>query len=703
MGIGAGCSGIEAGPDFPVPEDVLAFRDIEPDPAAFVAILEAEDRRASRPGDLDLLTGSLASPHPGIRRAAARALGRLERSEVMDALLPTLLDPDPSVRVEGANALAQGVRFGEVREVARVREALSAAMEAADGAVLGALARSAGRLPLLEEQDLFRGEAALLAALAAPAGESGPATLGVARGALFLYRNASGSGGVEASGELMRQIEALSREGADAAVRLAAAQARRAAGAVQLELAQAWLADPHPELRREGAGALPGSGMEEVTHALRAAMEDPVDRVRVEGVRSHARLRREGNGCGPLVEAVGDPSDHVGLAALDALAGSPQAGACPADDRLTELMEELVRSLPPGGEEGWHRPTGAMMVLARIDADRARVHLPSFMAHPHPFVRAHAARIAGILGERDLLTLAEDPAPNVREAALQALTGLPGGAPLPVLHAQLLLDDPMLLRTTGLLLEGRSGSRPRGGPTREEVVERLLEALGRTTSARAITTRDARVPLLRRIGEWGNPADAPRLAPYLQDFDPVLAGEAAAILERWTGSPVEPTPDPLPAAPLPSIDRLREMETGRVEVEMAGGGRFLLRLLPFEAPTNAARFVAMAERGDFDGLTLHRVVANFVVQGGSPGANEYAGHGAYTRDELGLPGHWRGTAGISTRGRDTGDGQIFINLVGNLRLDHDYTVFAVVVEGMETVDGIQEGDRVAAVRYRATP
>ena len=95
------------------------------------------------------------------------------------------------------------------------------------------------------------------------------------------------------------------------------------------------------------------------------------------------------------------------------------------------------------------------------------------------------------------------------------------------------------------------------------------------------------------------------------------------------------------------------------------------------------------------------MVPNFVVQGGSPGANEYAGHGGHTRDELGLPGHWRGTVGISTRGRDTGDGQIFMNLVSNLRLDHDYTVFAVVEEGMEVVDAIQEGDRMAAVRVRS--
>jgi cyclophilin family peptidyl-prolyl cis-trans isomerase len=57
-----------------------------------------------------------------------------------------------------------------------------------------------------------------------------------------------------------------------------------------------------------------------------------------------------------------------------------------------------------------------------------------------------------------------------------------------------------------------------------------------------------------------------------------------------------------------------------------------------------------------------------------------------------LVSHWRGTVGASTRGRDTGDGQFFINLVDNLRLDHDYTVFGEVVIGMEVVDLVAEGD-----------
>ena len=58
-----------------------------------------------------------------------------------------------------------------------------------------------------------------------------------------------------------------------------------------------------------------------------------------------------------------------------------------------------------------------------------------------------------------------------------------------------------------------------------------------------------------------------------------------------------------------------------------------------------------------DGLTFHRLVPLFVAQGGSPGANEYTGDARFMRDELSLARHERGAVGISTRGRDTGDGQ----------------------------------------------
>ena len=114
-----------------------------------------------------------------------------------------------------------------------------------------------------------------------------------------------------------------------------------------------------------------------------------------------------------------------------------------------------------------------------------------------------------------------------------------------------------------------------------------------------------------------------------------------------------------------------------------------------------ARFTTLARAGRYDGLTFHRVVPNFVIQGGSPGANEYAGASPrYLRDELGTHPHLRGSIGISTRGRDTGDAQIFINLVDLPRLDHDYTVFGRVTMGLDLLDKVLEGAKIESVTVR---
>jgi cyclophilin family peptidyl-prolyl cis-trans isomerase len=108
-----------------------------------------------------------------------------------------------------------------------------------------------------------------------------------------------------------------------------------------------------------------------------------------------------------------------------------------------------------------------------------------------------------------------------------------------------------------------------------------------------------------------------------------------------------------------------------------------------------ARILALAQSGYYDGLVWHRVEPDFVVQGGGLGANEYAGNPRFLRDELGTVPHVRGTVGMSTRGHDTGDAQWFFNLRDNRRLDRDYTLFAEVVEGIDVVDGILEGDVIS--------
>ncbi len=138
-------------------------------------------------------------------------------------------------------------------------------------------------------------------------------------------------------------------------------------------------------------------------------------------------------------------------------------------------------------------------------------------------------------------------------------------------------------------------------------------------------------------------------------------------------------------------------------LRLRGGRALTLRLYAEQAPTAVARFVAQVRAGEWNGRTFHRVEPGFVVQGGSPTANEYAGAATFTRDEFSSLSHVRGTVGISTRGPDTGDGQIFINLVDNARLDFAYTVIGSIVGDASVIDDIVEGDVIEAATTSQAP
>jgi cyclophilin family peptidyl-prolyl cis-trans isomerase len=201
----------------------------------------------------------------------------------------------------------------------------------------------------------------------------------------------------------------------------------------------------------------------------------------------------------------------------------------------------------------------------------------------------------------------------------------------------------------------------------------------------------------------GSATNGGAIASYVTDFDTSVALTAAALATRWSGRAVAAQPRPL-AIETPSWAELESLVGARLRVTMEGGegpGTFEITLDPAEAPLSVARVVRLARRGYFNGLTWHRIAPNFVIQGGSPGANEYAGDGPFMRDELGLRSHVLGTVGISTRGRDTGDAQLFVNLVDNFRLDHDYTIIGRVTSGLDVARHVQEGDRMVRVEVVA--
>ncbi len=237
------------------------------------------------------------------------------------------------------------------------------------------------------------------------------------------------------------------------------------------------------------------------------------------------------------------------------------------------------------------------------------------------------------------------------------------------------------------------------GSTSSGAVPALLNALDRLTAERRENSRDERVAILARLGETETIVDASRLKRNVSDYDSTVAMKAAELVSSWTVSKYSATPHPLPirAEPLAQIFGTRNMQLRITMAPLSGGGVILINLFTTEAPATIARITRLARAHYYDGLSFHRYVPNFVIQGGSPGANEQVGDAQFMRDELGGHSHLRGTVGISTRGHDTGDAQFFVNLVDNKRLDHDYTVFGEVVTGMSVVDKIRAGDVMARV------
>lgn len=128
-------------------------------------------------------------------------------------------------------------------------------------------------------------------------------------------------------------------------------------------------------------------------------------------------------------------------------------------------------------------------------------------------------------------------------------------------------------------------------------------------------------------------------------------------------------------------------------------GNVILDLYPKEAPQTVASFVKLAQDGYFDGLTFHRVVPGFVVQGGDPQGNGQGGPGYTLPAEFSAKKHLRGTVAMArTADPNSAGSQFYICLAPQPSLDNQYTVFGQVTKGMENVDNIKQGDHMLKVR-----
>ena len=128
-------------------------------------------------------------------------------------------------------------------------------------------------------------------------------------------------------------------------------------------------------------------------------------------------------------------------------------------------------------------------------------------------------------------------------------------------------------------------------------------------------------------------------------------------------------------------------------------GPIRVELLPDQAPLTVANFVNLARHGFYDGLDFHRVIPDFMIQGGCPEGSGRGGPGYRFEDETGNGvRHERGVLSMANAGPNTNGSQFFITHVATPWLDGKHTVFGKVVEGLDVVDAIAQGDAIHSVK-----
>jgi cyclophilin family peptidyl-prolyl cis-trans isomerase/HEAT repeat protein len=657
-----------------------------------LAVLQAEDRRASTAADLATLRAGAHSRDPEIARIAVRALGRLERPALIPDILPLLRHAVAEVRAEAANAIGQAAQgWGREKgvEAADLATLVARLKIEGDTDVRAAIAETIGRLPYHDRQQADKAGSALTDFDSRA--ESVTDRLGVAKGLEALIRlnrklpdfRGTDPGVIrgrdpgvirgrdpgvikdpppDTIATLERYVIPRGAEASSGArVRRLALEGLLSAHATGgpdglADLAAKAAADPDAQVRRLATRAAPLS-------VLMASTHDVSPNVRLEAL-GQLKARGAQEMCAASLEAVSDRDTQVALVALDQLSG------CGAMDGAIDTLDHAVNDLSEAAQpRGWHRAAHAIVALAAASPDRAAQSLGQFIASRIWQLRMYAARAATALANREALEkLAIDEEDNVREVAIGGLRAAFGHAADSLFVVQLTRPGYHVVRAAAIALADT--------PNREAAIPALRVAHDRLAAEGRDNSHDARAAIEKALASLG---------------EKIKATDAI----RSAGPGARPRTDPR-ASDL-NADDLRRLASPRAHVTVRGVGAFDLALFTAQAPATVLRFARLAESGYYNGLTFHRVAPNFVIQGGSPGANEYVGDARFMRDELGLWPHVRGAVGISTRGRDTGDAQIFVDLVDNPRLDHEYTVFAQVLNGIDVVDRILEGDIIERI------
>ena len=464
-----------------------------------------------------------------------------------------------------------------------------------------------------------------------------------------------------------RIVAKLSSE--DAAVRWAAAYAlfRLPSDFPQaVEPLKAACADKDAEVRAMAVRALAARGPDEVA-TFEAALGDADWHVRVQAARGLAGTADGAIKLGAKLE--GSMDLHTLLAALEALRGEAarpevQQGA----GRLTSHADERVRCAAavvadlPGGKINATRGCGADQ--ARVSKDTGELR---------ELWEAGDAKVQAAVAEQVGRMVSE------RHGGSKLLAELVDNA-----------KDPGVLAAAADAVNSAADAGWRDQATAVRLAKRLSGNI----------PLEARISIVGALGSLAEPTAAKdALLLALSHHNAAVREAAKKALEKLK-LPVPASVDVDSQPPSKGDTAEAQAKPLRATIQTERGA-IIVDLHGTDAPRTVASFVHLARTGFYKGLVFHRVVPDFVIQGGDPRGDGFGGAPYTLRCEYNQRRYGRGAVGMALAGKDTGSSQFFITHSSHPHLDGRYTLFGQVVEGMDVVDAIQAGDVIKGVVIQA--
>jgi cyclophilin family peptidyl-prolyl cis-trans isomerase/HEAT repeat protein len=673
---------------------------------------------------LDDLGALFSDPSPAVRARAALAAGRIGDPRAVPALVP-LMQSDRDVSVRASAAFALG-------EIESVRDAGALVIATRPGTpdevrarAVEALGKIAAALPRDDQVSAKLYGDAIVAALNFERARRPAPNREVVLLGLTAALRARPADGAKTVAQFLNYPDARVR--ADAANTLARLRAKDPAS---LPLLRAMLANDADAVARANAARALGAAEDKQAFdaLLDRATNDRDVRVRVSSLRALALLR-DARAADQLLKR-GDalfvvlrtarattPASHPAELneLLEVAAALGRVLANSTDQRALTLLRAVREAevyVDPETEIAFARVAPAQYMREKpfgnlyLRADENHLTWQAISA-----VAQGLAEIGATTGEHagnSMLTVQADAQLALRAilndratpalALPDVLRAVAAFKPLdiaPLMRAQLQAND-VIVRATAAELVGDESPEV-------ETTRALIAAL---PVAERDEMNDAALAILDALGKQKNEDATAAIKSALESPDYLLRLRAATLLHA--NDPNENADERIQTVAtrnhIADYRRALARRNNRVTaVVSTDKGAFTIELLPDDAPLNVDNFVELARRGFFNGIAFHRVVPNFVIQGGDPRGDGNGGPGYQIRCEINEVSYDRGAVGMALSGKDTGGSQWFVTHSPQPHLDGGYTVFGRVTQGMDVVDSIARGDRIRSVTVTETP